>query len=243
MYYLGELVIHHKVHTRKVYDLVSRNIPADILSAPDPHPAREDYHDWHVLRRVGGVGLLWNRGGMVWPGIYGAGKNERLDALSRLIKQEKAIEVEVEDIKYPLYMRTQDMTTLDAAEESGEQPPKAAVIAPLDNLLWDRDLVEMLFGFRYRWEVYKPVVDREYGYYVLPVLYGDRFIARFEPGRDKKSKALVIKNWWWEQDVERTDEMYNSLKDCFQRFLRYLGMDKIAVQKPLVKREGLDWLP
>ena len=42
------------------------------------------------------------------------------------------------------------------------------------------------------------------GYYVLPILYGDRFVARFEPGRDKKSGALVIKQWWWEPDVTPT---------------------------------------
>jgi uncharacterized protein YcaQ len=58
LYYLGELIIHHKVHTRKVYDLASRHIPAEVLSAPDPHKTGGHYHDWHVLRRIGGVGLL-----------------------------------------------------------------------------------------------------------------------------------------------------------------------------------------
>ena len=56
----------------------------------------------------------------------------------------------------------------------------ARFIAPLDNLLWDRKMLEMLFGFSYRWEVYTPVAKRKFGYYVLPVLYNDRFVARFE---------------------------------------------------------------
>ncbi len=47
--------------------------------------------------------------------------------------------------------------------------------------MWDLNVVEMLFDFRYRWEVYKPVDKRDYGYYVLPVLYGDRFVARIDP--------------------------------------------------------------
>ena len=243
MYYLGELVIHHKVHTRKFYDLASRHIPADILSAPDPHPTQEEYHDWHVLRRIRGVGLLWNRTSNALRGIYGMRNRERLSAFSRLIDRGKIIEVDVESIRYPLCMVSQDLPALDNIRETDDGSQHAAIIAPLDNLLWDRDLVEALFGFKYRWEVYKPVADREYGYYVLPVLYGDRFVARFEPGRDKKSQALVIKNWWWEADVERTGEMYNSLKDCFQRFMGYLGMDKISVQKSVVTREGLDWLP
>ncbi len=242
MYYLGEVVIHHKVHTRKVYDLAYRHIPEEILTAPDPHETQEQYHDWHVLRRIGGVGLLWNTHS-IWHGIYGAGSSERVATFTRLIKQGKAIEVHVEGIKKPLYMRSEDRTELDSAAKSDDRPERAAILAPLDNLLWERDMVKQLFDFDYTWEVYKPVVERKYGYYVLPVLYGDRFIARFEPGQDKKSKCLIIKNWWWEADAEKSDEVYNSLKECFQRFLAYLGMEKIAVKKSLVKREGLHWLP
>ena len=243
MYYLGELIIHHKVHTRRVYDLASRHIPADILTAPDPHRTLEEYQDWHVLRRVGGIGLLWNRGGMSWHSIYGLGKNQRQQTLNRLIAQEKAVEVRVEGIKYPLYMRNRDRITLDVIDQVGNQPESAAIIAPLDNLLWDRELIEALFDFRYRWEVYKPVVERDYGYYVLPVIFGDRFVARFEPGRDKKDRALLIKNWWWEKDVVRSSELSVGLKECFRRFTEYLGVDSITVTDSLVKREGLDWLP
>ena len=236
MLYLGEVVIHHKVHTRKVYDLASRHIPEELLSAPDPHQTQEQYHDWHVLRRVGSSGLLWNKGS-AWPWIYGARTRERAAALIRLIKQGKAIEVRVEGIKTPLYMRSEDRTELDSVIKSDELLPRAAVLAPLDNLLWDRELVKQLFGFDYTWEVYKPVVERRYGYYVLPVLYGDRFIARFEPGIDKESGALVIKNWWWEPDVIRSEEMRSELEQCFIRFLNYLGTDDILVDSRIMEKD------
>ena len=247
MHYLGELVIHSKVHTRKVYDLASRHIPEELISAPDPHKTQEQYHDWHVLRRIGSVGLLWNKG-RVWQGIYGtgskygAGSQERAAALTRLINQGKAVEVRVEGIRALLYMRSQDLTEFDKVIKSDSPLSRAAILAPLDNLLWERDLVGQLFGFDYTWEVYKPVAERRYGYYVLPVLYGDRFIARFEPGRDKESGALVIKNWWWESDVTQSEEMRNSLQDCFKRFLDYLGTDNLRIEDKLVQKEGLDWL-
>jgi uncharacterized protein YcaQ len=112
----------------------------------------------------------------------------------------------------------------------------------LDNLLWDRQLIKELFGFEYKWEVYKPVTERNYGYYVLPVLYGDRFVARFEPGRDKKNNALVIKNWWWEPEVERNAGMNEDLRDCFQRFKSYLSVESIRIDEPALKQAGLDWL-
>ena len=249
LYYLGELIVHSKVHTRKVYDLANRHIPEELLSAPDQHKTEEEYHDWHVLRRIGSVGLLWNRSGMAWSGIYGAGtkywagSQERATALKRLCTQGKTVEVNVENIKTPFYMSSQDKTELDTVMEHGDHPsPRAAIIAPLDNLLWERELVAQLFDFNYRWEVYKPVNEREYGYYVLPVLYGDKFIARFEPGRGQDNVSLVIKNWWWESGITPSTEMRAALQDCFERFLGYLGTDKLEVDKTLEKQKGLDWL-
>ena len=154
MYYAGELIIHHKVHTRKVYDLASRHIPEDILTAPDPHETIEQYHDWHVLRRIGSVGLLWDKHS-VWHGVYGVGRDERAAVLKRLVKQGQAVEVHVQGIKIPLYMRSQDMTALDTVMVPNEPPARAAVLAPLDNLLWERELVKQLFGFDC-WYHHKP---------------------------------------------------------------------------------------
>ena len=119
-------------------------------------------------------------------------------------------------------MRSQDQATLDRALDSDDVSPQAVILAHLYNLLWDRRLVKELFDFDYIWEVYKPVAERRYGYYVLPILYGDRFIARFEPGRDKKSGALLIKNWWWEDSVNPSKKMQSELRRCFECFLDFL---------------------
>jgi len=66
---LGELVIHHKINSRKVYDFSSRRLPREILSAPEPNITEAEYHDWCVLRRIGAIGLLCNRSGEAWTGI------------------------------------------------------------------------------------------------------------------------------------------------------------------------------
>jgi uncharacterized protein YcaQ len=241
MYYQGELVIHHKLNTRKFFDLASRHIPAEILNAPDPHRTHEEYQDWHVHRRLRSLGLAWNRAG-IWPWIHGTGTRERVAVLERLVDRNKVVQIKVEDIKYPFYVSSMDLQLLNKLNSENKIPQQAAIIAPLDNLMWDREMIKELFRFNYRWEVYKPVKEREYGYYVLPVLYGEKFIARFEPGRDQKSGALVIKNWWWEKDVEITQDIKNALKNCFSDFLDYLGTDKLKINKRLVDREGLDWL-
>jgi len=241
MYYQGELVIHHKLNTRKFYDLARRHIPEEILNAPDPHKSHEEYQDWHVHRRLRSLGLAWSRAG-IWPWIHRTSTKERVIILERLVDRGDIAEVKVEEIRYPFYVSSMDLSTLKETGEMNEIPHQAAIIAPLDNLMWDRELINALFEFNYRWEVYKPVKEREYGYYVLPVLYRDRFIARFEPGRDKKNGTLVIKNWWWEKNFEVTQDIQDALIDCFNNFLKYLSTNKLKINKRLVDREGLNWL-
>lgn len=105
-------------------------------------------------------------------------------------------------------------------------------------MLWDRKLIAALFGFAYTWEVYKPAAQREYGYYVLPVLYGDRFVARFEPRLDKKTGILEILNWWWEPGVKLTESMQRSLIRGLEEFMSYLGAAGLQVSSS----EEISWL-
>jgi hypothetical protein len=231
MYWWGELIVHHKVNTRKVYDFARRHIPTELLAAPDPNPTEEQYHDWTVKRRIGCLGLLWNRAGDAWLGLRSIKSAQRKAALERLLERGEVLEVSVEGLRWPCYMRSRDRATLERAFDAHELAPRAAILAPLDNLMWDRRYLQELFGFEYLWEVYKPVAERRWGYYVLPILYGDRFVARFEPGRDKKSDALAIQNWWWEPGVQPTGEMRAALQDCLARFLAFLGRGRLQIDE------------
>ena len=242
MYSWGELIIHHKVHTRKIYDFAHRHIPEELLSAPEPNTTDEQFHDWYVQRRLGSVGLLWNKAGDAWLEMCRIKTKERQAALERLQKQKTVTSIQVEGLDQPLYLRSRDLECLRTVLDSRRCSSQAAIIAPLDNLLWDRKFVEALFHFRYRWEVYKPAKEREYGYYVLPILYGDRFVARFEPGKDKKHKRLIVKNWWWEPKVKPSERMRHSLRRCFERFLTFLDLEELAIDNDLAKRADLEWL-
>ncbi|HZW02391.1 MAG TPA: crosslink repair DNA glycosylase YcaQ family protein [Anaerolineaceae bacterium] len=223
LYFRGELVVHHKVHTRKYYDLARRCVPAELLEIPDPNSTEEDYQDWHVLRRVGSVGLLWDRAGEVWLGLLGVKSPERKAALGRLVEQGKLRQVIVAGIKDPFYYRTEDQETFEASLSAAESPDPVRLMAPLDNLLWDRRMLKALFDFEYTWEVYVPAAKRRYGYYVLPVLGGDRFIARCEPVLDRKRQALVLKNWWWEPGVE-PGGWASSARGALERFAEVFGV-------------------
>jgi len=232
MYLWGELIIHHKVNTRKVYDFAERHLPKELLELPDPNETFEQYRDWRILRRIGGIGLLWAKAGDAWLEIPETGTPQRMASIQRLLASGRLAEVRVEGITASLYMRSEFLPLLHepAAPSSS---PGARILAPLDNLLWDRRLTKELFGFDYRWEVYKPQQERTYGYYVLPVIYGDRFVARFEPGFDKKTGTFMIKNWWWEKDIQNAKNqppkaMQQELAKCFRRFAAYLNAKKIV---------------
>lgn len=223
LYFRGELVVHHRVGTRKYYDLASRCLPPDLYHAPDPNPTEESYQDWHVLRRVGGVGLVWDRPGEIWLGMD-LKSPERSAALQRLASRGKLVQVSVEGIRYPFYYRAEDQPLLDAALAGGDEVDRTVrLMAPLDNLLWDRRMLKALFDFEYTWEVYVPAAKRRYGYYVLPVLAGDRFIARCEPVFDRKRQALVLKNWWWEPGVDPA-EWSGPAQQALERFAAVFGM-------------------
>lgn len=223
MCYAGQLVVHHKQNTRKYYDLAERHIPPELLTASEPHPTQEQYWDWFVLRRIGSVGMLWRRPSDAWLGVHGFVNGPRDAAFEHLLQGNRIREIAVEGVKYPLYVRSEVEPILQEALENRNTALCAKILAPLDNLIWDRSLVRDLFGFEYRWEVYKPVAQRQYGYYVLPVLYGDRLVARFEPEKYRKREPFTVKQWWWEPDVAVTPEMREAVRLALNHFADFLG--------------------
>ncbi|MDP5239679.1 crosslink repair DNA glycosylase YcaQ family protein [Uliginosibacterium sp. 31-16] len=240
LYFCGELLVARKKGTRRYYDLATRLLPATLLEAPDPHPAESAYDDWYVMRRIGAVGALWNRPGGAWLGIAGFNTARRKAAFARLEAAGQIRPVKVTGLAHPLYVRSEDVALLDGVAE--REVNAAAILAPLDNLLWDRDLIASLFNFEYRWEVYKPAAERTHGYYVLPVLLGDGLVARFEPARYRPGEVLHIANWWWETGFRADDVAQAQLAAAFARFCDYLGASAITVDAALSRRCHLGFL-
>jgi uncharacterized protein len=225
MYHSGELVVHHRINTRRYYDLIEKCIPKGLIESQNF--SDEEYQEWYALRRIGSVGLLWNRSGELWHDILKS--KERNETLSRLLNKNLIKKIQVNGIKYPFYILEKDIELLHECIESESHYNNCSIIAPLDNVMWDRNMLEALFDFRYRWEAYKPIKEREYGYYVLPVLEGDKFIARFEPGINKKRDIFEIKNWWWESNVKPDTDTKKSIDKCLEQFMKYLNCRSLTL--------------
>ena len=221
LYSTGELVIHHKKGTRKYYDLACRHLPRELLSAPDPFPDEFGHKKWRILRRIGAVGLLWNRPSDAWLNIWGLTTAERARAFDELEAENRILSVEVEGLRHRLYCRAEDLPLLEEVIRGADHRPRLEFIAPLDCFLWDRKLIEALFGFEYSWEIYTPKAKRKYGFYVLPILYGERFAGRIEAVCEAKTQTLVVKNVWYEEGVRLTKKLDAELEKSLRRFARF----------------------
>ena len=242
LFKIGKLGVHHRVNNRRYFDLIENLLPAEVLNAADPNQTLEEYQRWHILRRISALGLAHPNAGEQWGGMIGVKSQLRQRILQELVENGDLVKVEVEELPGDtFYLRTEDKKIVNQAENDVTSL-EAAFIAPLDNLLWDRKNLSRLFDFSYMWEVYKPKVKREYGYYVLPVLYGDRFVARLDPGFDKKTRILTINDWWWEDGVQPDGDMITALKRCLGDFLGYLEAEDLNFPKKIIKKGNLEWL-
>lgn len=231
LYTDGVLLIHHKTGSRKYYDLADKYLPPELLSAPNPCPGEASWLCWRVKRRIGAVGLLWNRNSTAWLGINMT-TEQRIASFDRLEKDDVITPVQVEGIRFPLYMLTEDLPLL-ASVTAGQASlkPRLEFLAPLDPMLWDRKLIEAVWGYRYSWEIYTPVVKRKYGYYVLPILWGNRLIGRIEPKADRKAKSLTVQNVWLEPGVRRTKKLSGQIDRAVQRLARFNGCSVLSNDK------------
>jgi len=106
--------------------------------------------------------------------------------------------------------------------EDGPVPERTTFLSPFDRLVHDRDRAEALWDFFYRLEMYVPAAKREYGYYVLPILHGDRIVGRIEPVFDRKEKVLRVKGLWWQPGEKPVD-----LDEPLASLASFLGAERI----------------
>lgn len=228
LYYAGIVGIAFKQGAIKSYDLIERLLPQALVDAPDPFPDEGAFQRFLLLRRMGAIGLLWNRASSAWLGLGDFKAPQRRHAFDTLLKAGDILPVRIEGLKDTFYIRAEEAPALACIQA---EAPRCEALPPLDNLLWDRKLIEAIFGFSYTWEAYTPVHKRVYGHYVLPLLYGDRFIARVEPVFDRALQKLTVRNIWPEQGIDIRQNPYrDAIAGCMDR-LETLNRQEVNTDK------------
>jgi uncharacterized protein YcaQ len=113
--------------------------------------------------------------------------------------------------------------------EQGNWEPRTALLSPFDNLICHRERTEELFDFHFRIEIYVPKAKRQYGYYVLPILYGDKLIGRVDPKMDRKKNKLTINTIYAEVDAPLTKSSGRAVADVLEDLAGFLGTEKIEL--------------
>ena len=237
----GILGLARREGNRRVYDLAERLFPPELLG--DRRDER-DQRRHRLLSRYRAHGLLGATGrSELW---YGTGRNaaERGELLAELVDRGAVVPVAVEGVKGPRFVVADEVSLLEQAERevaAGVPPggrsdgasPAAAFIAPLDPLVWDRLLLQSLFDFDYIWEVYVPERKRRFGYYVLPLLYGDRLVGRIEPRIDRAANALRVLGLWWEPDVDPLADpgLATAVSAALEAHRRFGRVDRVVLPK------------
>lgn len=222
LFHMGEIGILKKKNNQKCFDLIEKLLPKQLLDIEDPFSSEDEFLKWYIKRRISSIGMLWSRNGGGWLGHCISDKKKRDRIMSELMDEESIFQVNVEGVKEPLY--TQKKNLIDLQNNQNIENKEIRILAPLDNLLWDRGLIESIFNFKYSWEVYVPESKRKYGYYVLPILYGENIIARFEPMKNIVGEPFQIKNWWWEEGVDINETLLAEIEKGLSAFTKYLGV-------------------
>ena len=227
LYTDGVLLIHHKTGSRKFYDLAEKYFDQALLTAENPCPDEVSFLRWRIRRRVGAIGLLWNRRSDAWLGIAMT-TEQRNAAFEAMAAQGGILEVAAEGIRSPLYMLAEDLSLMRAVQEDAvDLKARLEFLAPLDPMLWDRKLIEALWDYRYSWEIYTPADKRRFGYYVLPMLYGERLIGRIEAAADRKAGTLVVKHIWFEDGVRQTKKLASAIDGAVGRLAHFNACGQI----------------
>jgi uncharacterized protein len=224
----GRIGIARRDGNRRYYDLMERLVPVELLKLKE---SEEDGMTRRLLSRFRATGLTTPTGTQMEV-MYSAGSGpERIARTQRLVADGELLPVQVEGFKRVQYIIAGEEPILAATAEPGALPPPAVTfLAPLDPLVWDRRMLRELWSFDYLWEVYVPEAKRKWGYYVLPILFGDRFVGRIEPRIDRRAKALNILGIWFQAGFDPMDEpgFMPALREAVEAYRSFVGATKVS---------------
>lgn len=226
LFVIGRVGISRREGNRRYYDLLERLVPEDLLHRRE---SAEDGMRHRLLSRYRAAGLTSPSAPpelMLGTGFAA----ERARRTAELVEQGLLNAAEVEGIKGVRYFLTDERKLLDgSAEGHAIGDPGVAFIAPLDPLLWDRRSLREVWNFDYVWEVYVPQPKRRWGYYVLPILFGDRLVGRLEPRLDRAERTLRIIGIWWEDGFSprRAEGFVAAMRHALGAYRAFVGARRV----------------
>lgn len=222
LWHTGHLAIAGRRNFQKLYDLAARVLPVEHHDAEVDHEAFVDFACRGALERLGfaSAGEIAAFFDLVTPDEAKAWVQCHRDEL-----EDVAIETMGEGKPRVAFAFADVQQRIDHAPEP---PARIRVLSPFDPALRDRNRAERLFGFFYRIEIFVPEEKRQYGYYVFPLLEGDRLIGRIDMKTDRVEGVLAVKRIWLEPGVRASTGRLQKLDAELQRVARFSGVEDVT---------------
>ena len=223
----GRIMVDGRQGQQRVWDLAERVLPD---WAPTRRPPEREVVRLAAQRSLRALGVATARDidrhftAYRYPGLDGV-----LATLERAGRVERVrVAADGSEHPGPWYVHADDLPLLERLQ-AGDWQPRTTLLSPFDNLLINRERTERLFGFHYRMEIYVPKAARRYGYYVLPILHGDRLVGRVDPAMDRRSGRLVVHAIHPEPDAP--EAAGPAVAAALQDLASFLGADGIDLRQ------------
>ena len=241
----GVLGLARRDGNRRYYDLIERLLPKKVLAREVP---LHDQLRHKMLSRYRAHGLLGaSSGGGVFDGLGPAKPDSRFPEYpgrtalrEQLVEDGELVPVEVEGVRGKRFVVRDEVELLAAPPEP---PPSVAFLSPFDPLVWDRALLGSLFEFDYVWDLFHPPEKRRFGYYVLPILFCDRFVGRIEPKIDRSGGPVQVLGLWWEDGFapRRADGFVEAMRSALCAYLGFAGADRSSGHRSSAAPSACSW--
>ncbi len=221
----GHLAVAKRSNFRSYYDLTERVIPSDLLK--ERH-SLQDFRRWAAISGLDAIGI----GTVEDIADYYRQKPAETKAMLEQLATEGVItKINVEGWGKSAYALSKDLKLIAKLKDNPLATSGTVLLSPFDNLIWFRDRTERLFGLHFRTETYVPKSERNYGYYLMPILHDKRIIGKVDPKADRKSKTLEVNNIHLEKGVEVDKNLMTQLSRSLREFAQFNDCDFVKVHK------------
>ncbi|MBA3971009.1 MAG: winged helix-turn-helix domain-containing protein [Bacteroidetes bacterium] len=218
----GKLMVKRRQGFQKVYDLTERVVAANVDTSL---PTEKQYAEYLIGRAVQANGVVEEKEiSYLRKGL----KTTVNTALKKMLKDGTFIEVGIEGDPGNMYVTTDKQMK---ALQDLKTEKQIHILSPFDNMIIQRKRIKRFFDFDYVIECYLPEAKRKFGYFCLPILYDDRFVARFDPKADRASKVFYIKSMHFEKGFKPDENFNNFFAQKLKAYATFTGCDKIEIEK------------
>jgi uncharacterized protein YcaQ len=225
LFSMGKLMVTERRNFQRIYDLRERVLPPNVDLSP---PSAGELARFRARRLLGSLGfgatdrIQWAR--------WGSTPVDQ-QIVQDMIEKGELTSFEIEGFDGQTYCALCDRLDHVLNRPTSERPDRVHILSPFDNLVTRRGWVHTYFGFDYKLEAYTPKGKRRYGYFSLPILWGDRFVGRVDAKADRKPKTFIVRNLAIEPDFADYDALMGPLSNRFWAFASFNGCERFTVEQ------------